>query len=576
ISGSNNWAAVFSLADFGYAEGTYHFNSYGIDRLGNSGVMKSGTYTVKTDKTPPTASATFASYDQPSGKFTVSTDNVNDPSGVSTVQLAVWNDKTGISGAKWYNARNISGSNNWAAVFSLADFGYAEGTYHFNSYGIDRLGNSGVMKSGTYKISKEDVTSKCQALFASPYVAGDGFTISADGVTSPHSVKKVQFAVWSAAEGVNQAKWYDATKMSGTNNWYAQISLSKHNNYYGDYYYNVYVLDGAGNYVTAKANSINMPLPGTNYKIMGNSGVTVNQLTNYYVRCVGINAFPQSYADLLAPTVADATQKRYAALEAFAQYYIEECNAEGVKVDVAWAQMCHETNYLKFTGDVNVNQFNFAGLGATGNGVKGFDFAATYGNNTNGIRMGIRAQIQHLKCYASTAALANPCVDPRWNNVTSAYGRGSAPTVGGLSQKWASNDTYGAKIMVMIQSLLQTADVRPFELTANFSLMPDMMLPDASPSASPDANPSASPDASPSVSPDASPSASPDASPSASPDASPSASPDASPSASPDASPSVSPDANPSASPDANPSASPDANPSVSPDANPSVSPDAA
>ncbi|WP_147568181.1 N-acetylmuramoyl-L-alanine amidase, partial [Christensenella intestinihominis] len=101
---------------------------------------------------PPTASATFASYDPVSKLFTVSTDNVNDPSGVSTVQLAVWNDKTGVSGAKWYNARNISGTNNWAAVFSLADFGYAEGTYYFNSYGIDRLGNSGVMKSGTYTV----------------------------------------------------------------------------------------------------------------------------------------------------------------------------------------------------------------------------------------------------------------------------------------------------------------------------------------------------------------------------------------------------------------------------------------
>lgn len=39
-----------------------------------------------------------------------------------------------------------------------------------------------------------------------------------------------------------------------------------------------------------------------------------------------------------------------------------------------FARILHETDYLRFTGDVDPEQFNFAGLGATGNGVKGLSF----------------------------------------------------------------------------------------------------------------------------------------------------------------------------------------------------------
>ena len=56
--------------------------------------------------------------------------------------------------------------------------------------------------------------------------------------------------------------------------------------------------------------------------------------------------------------------------------------------EVAFAQMVHETNFLKFTGDVKVGQFNFAGLGATGGGNPGNSFAT--------VQEGIRAHIQHL------------------------------------------------------------------------------------------------------------------------------------------------------------------------------------
>lgn len=124
-----------------------------------------------------------------------------------------------------------------------------------------------------------------------------------------------------------------------------------------------------------------------------------------------------------------------------ARLYIEEAGIEGVNYDVAFCQMCVETNYLRFDGDVRREQNNFGGIGATGNGVPGDSFES--------VRIGIRAQIQHLKAYGSRKRLRRGLVDPRFRRVR----RGSAPYVEDLSGKWAEDPEYGAKIRMKLKSL---------------------------------------------------------------------------------------------------------------------------
>lgn len=106
------------------------------------------------------------------------------------------------------------------------------------------------------------------------------------------------------------------------------------------------------------------------------------------------------------------------------EIFLEEGEKEGVRGDGAFCQSLIETGYFRFGGDVQPGQHNYAGLGATG-GVPGLSFPDD--------RTGIRAQIQHLKAYASTAPLLQECVDPRYKYVS----KGCAPTFEQLSGKWA-------------------------------------------------------------------------------------------------------------------------------------------
>ena len=171
------------------------------------------------------------------------------------------------------------------------------------------------------------------------------------------------------------------------------------------------------------------------YEIMGDTVVTVDELMALY-SSKG-KTYPKYYKDTEAPN-----------LKQFCQIYIEESAEEGVKAEVAFCQAMLETGWLQFGGDVKIRQYNFAGIGATGGGAAGASFSD--------VRTGIRAQVQHLKAYASTSALKNECVDPRFKYVK----RGSAKYVEWLGQKenpngngWATGKNYGYNILKLINEI---------------------------------------------------------------------------------------------------------------------------
>lgn len=127
--------------------------------------------------------------------------------------------------------------------------------------------------------------------------------------------------------------------------------------------------------------------------------------------------------------------------------YREEGSIEGVNYDIAFCQMCVETDFLRFSSDLKMSQNNFAGLGSVGGGSKSATFPSA--------RLGVRAQIQHLKAYASLEPLVQENVDPRFGFVT----RGVAPLISQLSGRWSANLDYGQRILAMLRRLYESANL---------------------------------------------------------------------------------------------------------------------
>ncbi|MGF1569930.1 MAG: N-acetylmuramoyl-L-alanine amidase [Nodosilinea sp.] len=125
--------------------------------------------------------------------------------------------------------------------------------------------------------------------------------------------------------------------------------------------------------------------------------------------------------------------------------YREEAAIETVNHDIAFCQMLVETNSLNFGGSLNPAQNNFGGIGSPTGGPEGSSFPSA--------RIGVRAQIQHLKAYASSEPLVQRQVDPRFQFVS----RGIAPLVQQLNGRWSADMEYGQKIMAFVRRLYESA-----------------------------------------------------------------------------------------------------------------------
>lgn len=135
----------------------------------------------------------------------------------------------------------------------------------------------------------------------------------------------------------------------------------------------------------------------------------------------------------------------------YAELYLGIGRRLGVRGDLAYAQALHETDYFRYTGDVQAWQFNMAGIGATG-GVSG----AVFSNPAEGIL----AHLEHLYAYATARPLpaGTELADPRFDLVA----RGSATTITALNGKWAVPGTgYGESIDRLLARMAATRPAAP-------------------------------------------------------------------------------------------------------------------
>ena len=188
--------------------------------------------------------------------------------------------------------------------------------------------------------------------------------------------------------------------------------------------------------------------------IMGKAKATADQMKAYLKK--KNPSVPQSVLDMIP-------------------LYISEGEAEGVRGDIAFAQSCLETGNFTFSGSaVTLPQNNFCGLGVTQRGKAGLSFDTA--------QLGIRAQIQHLKAYASADALVGEGIDPRFRYVK----RGCAPYVEWLGQKenpqgkgWAAGEKYGEKILSILKAVMEEGKVQFMEsITLSAPYMVRVAIPD--------------------------------------------------------------------------------------------------
>lgn len=311
------------------------------------------------------------------------------------------------NGGVWYGVHNGYVDWSYSGIMRLG------GSYYYVSNGILNWKYTGLAKNeiGWFYVKKGKVDFSKTGLV---YNAGNWFWIT-KGFLNWNSNGVVPYANdWFCIRN-GRIDWsYTGLAVGITGTWYIKNGIV-------DFSYNGPAVLNGDEYIVYGGHA---SVKGTS--IMGTSSTSVEQMVKYYNAHA---AYPAFYAGTDAPTI-----------KAFCQIYMEECAAEGVKAEVAFCQAMNETGFLKFGGQVSITQYNFAGMGATDDGAAGASFP--------NVRTGVRAQVQHLKGYASTNALNNACVDPRFAYLSKS--RGCAPIVEWLGinenpakKGWATSVNYG-------------------------------------------------------------------------------------------------------------------------------------
>ncbi|MCM1172627.1 MAG: GBS Bsp-like repeat-containing protein [Clostridium sp.] len=335
---------------------------------------------------------------------------------VTSVRFGVWNQ--GLSDLKWYQAGKDE-FGRWLAVVGVSEYAKS-GTYYGDAYMTLKDGSTVKLGGTSFNVSSPTVN---KMYVDNADNIGGTFDIKIEGVNCIPGIESIRVPVWSAVD-LKDIHWYDAKKESD-GNYVVHVDISNHKNNYATYAMQVYIKakNGVENIAASQCYTFKQPEEKL-YKIMGSNGTSLEQMVRYYNSYA---TYPAFYATTDAPTIQD-----------FCKIYIEECNAEGVKAEVAFCQAMKETGFLRFGGVVDISQLNFAGIGATDDGGTPATFTS--------VREGVRAQVQHLKAYASDEPLVNACVDPRFVLVT----RETAQYVEWLGiqenpygKGWASAKEYG-------------------------------------------------------------------------------------------------------------------------------------
>ena len=427
---NGSYKITIDMGNHNYNEGTYRIACYIVD--GNE--IQTGITSTTCEMKLPNTYLNVKDTAGTEKEFQVTLGNASAYGNIRQVQFAVWSVQGGQDDLIWYGAEKKN-AGTWTKTVKIKNH-RTLGTYNVHAY-ITLANGSVKTKTTTFNVSRPTA-----GISVSEYNESSGtFNVTINNIKSASGVDAVMIPVWCAGDQ-SDLVWYQATKINSTT-YKATVNIANHKNHMGAYKINVYLETGNGMQVGIGGCTQEIKNTGL-YAIMGHSDVTIAQMVAYYKKN---NLTYDQYSGSLSQYNGVLAKGGAANIETYCTIFKQEAEAEGVRIEVAFTQAMLETGFLKFGGDVKPNQYNFAGIGATG-GVPGNEFTS--------VREGIRAQIQHLKCYASDEALNNPCVDPRWGT----WLRNKALYVQWLSKAnnpygigWATDAGYSEKLLNMIKNL---------------------------------------------------------------------------------------------------------------------------
>jgi len=401
-------------------------NTQGSTQVTSTDTTTDATTTAATTTTtvpnnPPTANAGGPYSGKVGQSITFDGSKSTDSDG--TIKDYLWDFGDGSSGS------GISTSH----IFQAA------GTYTIKLTVVDNKGLSSTVVTTTAQVTTTDTTTDATTTTATtttttttttevtnkppvanaggPYSANAGDSITFDGSASSDPDGTITEYLWDFGDGGTGKEIKPAHTYSSAGNYTVKLVVKDDKGLTSPESTASVTINQV---VVQQQYPVNNSIITNSTSMIGYTEVTVDQLVSIFIKRGSTKV---DWATRLAPL------------------YIKYGKLFNIRADIAWAQMCHETAFLEFTGDVKPEQNNFVGLGATGGGVPGNSFATE--------ELGVIAHYAHLAWYYYPDHVNQYCsitYDPRHFGTTHSKYTGDT-SIGFLNGTWAPGVAYTDKIL---------------------------------------------------------------------------------------------------------------------------------
>ena len=199
-----------------------------------------------------------------SGSYDVVVSNIQSPNGIREILLPSWTSKNGEDDVVWNQGIKQS-DGTYTYTVKSSDHHNETGMYQTNVYLVDESGHKHFLRDTFVRVNMPAEKPTGTLLIQNNNKDTGTFDVIIKDVYSPKGVRTVQVPIWSAKDGQDDIRWYEAARQAN-GDYKVSVTASDHKNSTGLYYVHLYYIQNDGSRVGVLASSTEVEFRNANTK----------------------------------------------------------------------------------------------------------------------------------------------------------------------------------------------------------------------------------------------------------------------------------------------------------------------
>ena len=254
-----SYRATIKASDHKNDSGKYSIHVHFIDANNHRSYVTETVTEIQQNK--PSGKLSIENKNDQTGTFDAVIRDVVAPNGLREILVPTWSEVNGQDDLIWHKAeRQEDGS--YKATIKSTDHRDSLGKYKLQVIYVDNSGQSQLITEGSTEVTRK--TSGTLSIENNNKETGT-FDVIIKDVYSPKGVRTVQVPIWSAKDGQDDIRWYEAARQAN-GDYKVSVKASDHKNSTGLYYVHLYYIQNDGSRVGVLASSTEVEFRNANTK----------------------------------------------------------------------------------------------------------------------------------------------------------------------------------------------------------------------------------------------------------------------------------------------------------------------